>query len=109
GPSSILSSCITAWFGDCTVLDRKTLQQIVKTGEIIGVSLPSITDIYAACCVHKANSIVNDPTHPSHTLLHTPHPSHTLFTLLPSVKSTSGPGGMLSHFTVYSISYIWLK
>ncbi|KAK3555734.1 hypothetical protein QTP86_028985, partial [Hemibagrus guttatus] len=24
---SILSSCITAWFGNCTVSDRKTLQR----------------------------------------------------------------------------------
>ncbi|KAK3513281.1 hypothetical protein QTP70_009804 [Hemibagrus guttatus] len=45
---SILSSCITAWFGNCTILDRKTLQRIVRTAEkIIGVSLPSITDIYS--------------------------------------------------------------
>ncbi|KAK3544927.1 hypothetical protein QTP86_029226 [Hemibagrus guttatus] len=44
---SVLSSCITAWFGNCTVSDRKTLQWIVKTAEkIIGVSLPSITDMY---------------------------------------------------------------
>lgn len=36
---SILSSCITAWFGNCTVSDRKTLQRIVRTAEkIIGVS-----------------------------------------------------------------------
>ncbi|KAK3543386.1 hypothetical protein QTP70_018405, partial [Hemibagrus guttatus] len=28
---SILSSCITAWFGNCTALDRKTLQRIVRT------------------------------------------------------------------------------
>ncbi|KAK3556753.1 hypothetical protein QTP70_016700 [Hemibagrus guttatus] len=42
---SVLSSCITAWFGNCTASDRKTLQRIVKTAEkIIGVSLPSITD-----------------------------------------------------------------
>ncbi|KAK3543892.1 hypothetical protein QTP70_030264, partial [Hemibagrus guttatus] len=42
---SILSSCITAWFGNCTVSDHKTLQQIMRTAEkIIGVSLPSITD-----------------------------------------------------------------
>ncbi|KAI5102638.1 gastrula zinc finger protein XlCGF28.1-like, partial [Silurus meridionalis] len=74
---SILSSCITAWFGNCTVLDRKTLQRIVRTAEkIIGVSLPSIMDIYTTHCIHKANSIVVDPT----------HPSHTLFTLLPSGK-----------------------
>ncbi|KAK3521081.1 hypothetical protein QTP86_022931, partial [Hemibagrus guttatus] len=74
---SILSSCITVWFGNCTVSDRKTLQRIVRTAEkIIGVSLPSITDIYTTRCIRKANNIVDDPT----------HPSHTLFTLLPSGK-----------------------
>ncbi|KAK3527713.1 hypothetical protein QTP86_000381 [Hemibagrus guttatus] len=73
---SVLSSCITAWFGNCTVLDRKTLQRIVKTEKIIGVSLPSITDMYTTRCIRKANSIVDDPT----------HPSHTLFTLMPSGK-----------------------
>ncbi|KAK3514074.1 hypothetical protein QTP70_003224 [Hemibagrus guttatus] len=78
---SILSSCITAWFGNCTVSDRKTLQQILRTAEkIIGVSLPSITDIYSKRCIQKANSIVDDPT----------HPSHTLFTLLPSEKRADG-------------------
>ncbi|KAK3527264.1 hypothetical protein QTP86_018628 [Hemibagrus guttatus] len=36
---SILSSCITAWFGNCTASDHKTLQRIVRTAEkIIGVS-----------------------------------------------------------------------
>ncbi|KAK3551839.1 hypothetical protein QTP70_029407, partial [Hemibagrus guttatus] len=68
---SILSSCITAWFGNCTASDRKTLQRIVWTAEkIIGVSLPSIMDIYSTRCIRKANSIVDNPTHPSHT--HTP-------------------------------------
>ncbi|KAI4876114.1 hypothetical protein NFI96_026138 [Prochilodus magdalenae] len=72
---SILSSCITAWFGNCTALDRKSLQRVVRTAEkIIGVSLPTITDIYTTRCIRKANSIVDDHT----------HPSHTLFTLLPS-------------------------
>ncbi|KAK3569758.1 hypothetical protein QTP86_004075 [Hemibagrus guttatus] len=74
---SILSSCITAWFGNCTILDRKTLHRIVRTAEkIIRVSLPSIMDIYSTHCIRKAISIVDDPT----------HPSHTLFTLLPSGK-----------------------
>uniref|UniRef100_A0A3B1IGH8 Reverse transcriptase domain-containing protein n=1 Tax=Astyanax mexicanus TaxID=7994 RepID=A0A3B1IGH8_ASTMX len=72
---SILSSCITAWFGTCTVSDRKSLQRIVRTAErIIGVSLPSIMDIYTTRSIRKATSIVNDPT----------HPSHELFSLLPS-------------------------
>ncbi|KAK3533098.1 hypothetical protein QTP70_006780 [Hemibagrus guttatus] len=74
---SVLSSCITAWFGNCTVSDHKTLQRVVRTAEkIIGVSLPSITDMYTTHCIRKANSIVDDPT----------HPSHTLFTLLLSGK-----------------------
>ncbi|KAK3521353.1 hypothetical protein QTP70_003447 [Hemibagrus guttatus] len=46
---SNLSSCITAWFGNCTISDLKTLQWIVRTAEkIIGVSLPSITDMKEA-------------------------------------------------------------
>ncbi|KAK3517276.1 hypothetical protein QTP70_002302 [Hemibagrus guttatus] len=72
---SVLSSCITAWFRNCTVSDRKTLQRIVRTVEKI-ISLPSIMDIYTTRCIRKANSIVDDPT----------HPSHTLFGLLPSGK-----------------------
>ncbi|XP_072513255.1 uncharacterized protein [Salminus brasiliensis] len=72
---SILSSCITAWFGTCTASDRKTLQRIVRTAErIIGVSLPSVMDIYTTRCIRKATSIVDDST----------HPSHRLFSLLPS-------------------------
>ncbi|KAF7701776.1 hypothetical protein HF521_001059, partial [Silurus meridionalis] len=56
---SILSSCITAWFGNCTVSDRNTLQRIVRTAEkIIGVSLPSIMDIYTTRCIRKAHIIV---------------------------------------------------
>ncbi|KAI4898624.1 hypothetical protein NFI96_006405 [Prochilodus magdalenae] len=75
---SILSSCITAWFGNCTAIDRKSLQRVVSMAEkIIGVSLPTITDIYTTRCIRKANSIVGDHTQPSHTLL----------TLLPSGKS----------------------
>uniref|UniRef100_A0A3B1K914 Reverse transcriptase domain-containing protein n=1 Tax=Astyanax mexicanus TaxID=7994 RepID=A0A3B1K914_ASTMX len=72
---SILSTCITVWFGNCNTSDRKTLQRIVRTAEkIIGVSLPSITEIYTTRCIRKATSIVDDPT----------HPSHGLFALMPS-------------------------
>ncbi|KAK3525747.1 hypothetical protein QTP70_007384 [Hemibagrus guttatus] len=90
---SVLSSCITAWFGNCTVSARKTLQQIVRTAEkIIGFSLPSITDMYTTRCIRKANSIVDDAT----------HSSHTLFTLLPSGKSdtVSKPYSMAGLTTV---------
>ncbi|KAK3534814.1 hypothetical protein QTP86_026076, partial [Hemibagrus guttatus] len=64
---SVLSSCITGWFGNCTVSDRKTLQRIVRTAEkIIGVSLPSITDMYTTRCIHKSHQ------HKSHQPTHTP-------------------------------------
>ncbi|KAK3508804.1 hypothetical protein QTP70_008631 [Hemibagrus guttatus] len=58
---SILSSCITALFGNCTVSDRKSLQRMVRTAEkIIRVTLPSITDIYTTCCIQKANNTQPD-------------------------------------------------
>ncbi len=70
-----LTSCITVWNGNCSAADRKTLQQTVNTAaKIIGAPLPSILDIFLARCSSKTNSIVKDPT----------HPSHSLFQLLPS-------------------------
>ncbi len=49
--------------------DRKTLQRTVNTAaKIIGAPLPSILDIFLARCSSKTNSIVKDPTHPSHSL-----------------------------------------
>ncbi|KAI4876673.1 hypothetical protein NFI96_027140, partial [Prochilodus magdalenae] len=80
---SILSSCITSWFGNCTASDRQSLQRVVRTAEkIIGVSLPTIMDIYTTRCIRKATSIVDDHT----------HPLYTLFTLLPSGKGTEASG-----------------
>ncbi|KAI4893205.1 hypothetical protein NFI96_018519, partial [Prochilodus magdalenae] len=82
---SILSSCITAWFGNCTASDRKSLQRVVRTaGKIIGVSLPTVMDIYTTRCIRKATSIVDDHT----------HLSHTLFTLLPAGKRATVRRGM---------------
>ncbi len=72
---SVLTSCITVWYGNCSAADRKTLQRTVNTAaKIIGAPLPSILDIFLARCSSKTNSIVKDPT----------HPSPSLFQLLPS-------------------------
>ncbi len=66
---SVLTSCITVWYGNCSAADRKTLQRTVNTAaKIIGTPLPSILDIFLARCSSKTNSIVKDPTHPSHSL-----------------------------------------
>ncbi len=74
-PESILTSCITVWYGACNASCRKSLQRIVRAAEkIVGVSLPSLQDIYSTRLTRKALSIAGDPT----------HPTHSFFSLLPS-------------------------
>ncbi|KAL0153661.1 hypothetical protein M9458_051026 [Cirrhinus mrigala] len=72
---SVLTSCITVWYGNCSAADRKNLQRTVNTAaKIIRTPLPSLLDNFLTQCSSKATSIVKDPT----------HPSHHLFQLLPS-------------------------
>ncbi len=72
---SILTSCITVWYGACNSSCRKSLQRIVRAAEkIVGVSLPSLQDIYSTRLTRKALSIAGDPT----------HLTHSFFSLLPS-------------------------
>ena len=72
---SILTGCITAWYGNCTAQSRKMLQRVVRTAErISGCELPSIQETYKARCVRKALRIIGDPS----------HPNQKLFELLPS-------------------------
>lgn len=46
----------------------------ITTEKIIGVSLSSVMDIYITPCFCKATSVVDDLTHPSHTLYGSPLP-----------------------------------
>ncbi len=70
---SILTSCITV--GACNASCRKSLQRIVRAAEkIVGVSLPSLQDIYSTSLTRKALYIAGDTT----------HPTHSFFSLLPS-------------------------
>ncbi|KAI4902278.1 hypothetical protein NFI96_010460 [Prochilodus magdalenae] len=76
---SILTSCITVWYGSTTVKDRKRLQRVVKTAtKITKMAQPSLQSIYNLRVHRRAASIIKDPT----------HPQHGLFTLLPSGRST---------------------
>ena len=72
---SILSGCITAWYGSCSAAELKALQRVVKSAEgSIGCHLRSMQSIYGTRCLRKArNSIKNSS-----------HPGYGLFTLLPS-------------------------
>ncbi|KAK6306453.1 hypothetical protein J4Q44_G00233780 [Coregonus suidteri] len=74
---SILTGCITAWYGNCTASDRKALQRVVHTAQYItGAKLPAIQDLYTRWCQRKAQKIVKDSS----------HPGHRLFSLLPQSK-----------------------
>ncbi len=72
---SILTSCITAWFGNSTAGNRKALQRVVRTARhIVEGELPSPQDIYTRQCIRKARRIIKDSSYPSHRLLSL-HPS----------------------------------
>ena len=69
-----LYSCIIAWYGNSTALDRKALQKLMQTAQYItGAELPAIQDLYIRRCERKARKIVKDSS----------CPSHKLFSLLP--------------------------
>jgi hypothetical protein len=44
---SILTACITTWYGKCTALNTKSLQRVVWTAQYITrAELPAIQDLY---------------------------------------------------------------
>ena len=48
---SILTGCITAWYGNCSASDRKALQRVVRMDQYItGAKLPAIQDLYTRWC-----------------------------------------------------------
>ncbi|KAI3361641.1 hypothetical protein L3Q82_002006 [Scortum barcoo] len=66
---SILTSCITVWYGNSTAADRKRLQRAVRMAErIVWEPLPSLQDIYHHRVHRRACRIITDPSHPQHTL-----------------------------------------
>ena len=66
---SILSSCITAWYGNCTALNHKALHRVVRSAQrITRGKLPALQDTYSTRCHRKAKKIVKDNNHPSHCL-----------------------------------------
>ncbi len=67
---SILTGCITAWFGNSTAGNRKSLQRVIRTAHhIVGGELPSLQDIYTRRSTSKARRIIMDSSLPSHRLL----------------------------------------
>ena len=74
---TILTGCITAWYGNCSASDRKALQRVMHTAQYITrAKLPAIQDLYTRWCQRKAKKMVKDSS----------HPSRRLFSLLPHGK-----------------------
>ncbi len=70
---SVLTQCISVWYGNSSNQHCKALQRAVRLAErISGSALPSLQDIYLKCCKSRAAKILKDSTH--------------LFCLLPSGK-----------------------
>ncbi|KAF7668528.1 hypothetical protein LDENG_00003050, partial [Lucifuga dentata] len=92
---SILSSCITVWFGNCKASDQKTLQQIVRSAEkIIQVPFPAITDIFHKHTLHCTTSIVAEHSHPCHglfTLCHLAEDTEAYEPPPPDYRTVSSP------------------
>ena len=64
---SILTRCLTAWYGNCSASDYKALQMVKRTAQYItGFKLPAIQDLYTTQCQRKGPKIVKDSCHPSH-------------------------------------------
>lgn len=69
---SILTGCITVWYGNCRTAVRKALQSVVITVErFIGILLSFIQEILQRRCTRRASSIVQD-SHPSQGLFALP-------------------------------------
>ena len=55
---SILTRCITAWYGNCSASDRKSIQRVARTAQYItGPKLPALQDTYSTRCHRKAKKI----------------------------------------------------
>lgn len=72
---SVLSFALVSWFGNLSVKNKNSLNQIVKwSSKLTGVSLANLEAVYTRQLKRITNSILND----------TAHPLHSEFQLLPS-------------------------
>ena len=66
---SILTQCISSWYGNSSAQDLKALQRVVCSAERISrTSLPSLQDIHTRRCKSRAVKILKDSTHPGDPL-----------------------------------------
>ncbi|KAK7892188.1 hypothetical protein WMY93_024151 [Mugilogobius chulae] len=66
---SVLSGCLTVWYGNATERDKKALRRVVRCAErITGTTLLYPEELYKKSCVRRAQQIMADIHHPHHDL-----------------------------------------
>ncbi len=66
---SVLTQCISVWYGNSSNQDCKALQRVVRLAErISGSTLPSLQDIYLKRCKSRTAKIIKDSNHPGNHL-----------------------------------------
>jgi gmma-aminobutyric acid receptor subunit gamma len=66
---SILTGCITTWYGNSTNLDRKALERVERIAQYITwAKLPAIQNLYIRRCERKARKIIKESSYPSYRL-----------------------------------------
>ncbi|KAM9534843.1 uncharacterized protein ACWYII_039650 [Salvelinus alpinus] len=87
-----IKSILSGWYRNCTALNRKALQKVVRyVQRITGGKLPALHDTYSTRCHRKAKKIIKDINHPSHCLF-TPLPSRRQDLCLNTILSRSSTG-----------------
>lgn len=72
----VLTSCITVWFGNLTLKEKKALNKVVRSASrIIGYTLPLLEVTYKARLLNRALKLANDALG---------HPAGAFFEMLPS-------------------------
>ncbi len=62
---SVLTQCISVWYGKSSNQDCKAMQRVVRLADrISGSALPSLQDIYFKRCKSRAAKIIKDSNHP---------------------------------------------
>lgn len=119
---SLLTSCITVWYGNCPSHPALSLQRVVESAQhIAGNRLPAIQDTcYHQRCRRKAHSILKDHSQPTCSLfsrlplagntaawLHEPPDSETATTIRPSDSSTRAHSdNALLHNSLYQAAIL---
>ena len=66
---SVLSFCITVWFGLASQDEINQIQSVVKNAsKLIGLNMPSIRSLYLSRSLRKSKRIAQDAYHPPNHL-----------------------------------------